>query len=100
MQQGTPCVGGTRIPVETIARLVYGPGGSVQLATGSYPHLTRQQVLVACWYVGMYGTAVWSRRRWRAWAAGHADAMWAGRWNEVPDPPNGDNVQLALGSRS
>jgi uncharacterized protein (DUF433 family) len=84
---GKPCVGGHRLSVVTIARLVWGEGGSVELANATYSYLTRAQVLTACWYLGCYGAPVW-RERWGSWTDQHEDAMWSGRWDDVPDPPN------------
>ena len=72
--------------------------------------LSRPQVLVACWFVGAYGTvdlfesrvdtelsaaAVYRSapvasewvRRWRGWAQESAHALWCSEYDEVPDPP-------------
>lgn len=54
--------------------------------------LTRADVLVACWYLGLYGTPRW-RRRWWTWASDVAGpAMWDIRtveYDAIPDPPIG-----------
>jgi hypothetical protein len=73
--------------------------GSIDTAISAYPHLTRTQVLVACWFQASYGPAHW-RRRWAKWAGAHEGAMWAGRFDDIPDPDDepsagmngGDNV--------
>lgn len=97
---GRPCVGDRRVPVETVAWGVWLEG--VDAIADGY-EITRQAVLVACWYAGLYGTVdpyeskppgngrarfdrTWIKR-WRAWADQWGGAMWAGQWDEVPDPP-------------
>lgn len=83
---GTPCIGGTRIPIETVARIVGGKDGSVDLALASYPHLTRAQVLVACWYAVECRVQP-LRSQWLVWLTAHGAGMWEGRWDDVPNPP-------------
>lgn len=86
---GKPCIGGHRLSVEQITRLVWPDG--VDAAQSFFPYLTRPQVLVACWYQAIHGKYPWTVR-WSAWAHTYGDAMWSGRWNDVPDPntPNAD----------
>jgi uncharacterized protein (DUF433 family) len=51
--------------------------------------LTRADVLVACWYLGMFGSRRW-RRLWRDWAERAGKAMWDVRtvdYDAIPDPP-------------
>lgn len=88
---GKPCIGGHRLSVDQISRYVRGDGGSADAVMGAFPYLTRAQVLTACWYQAVHGSRKW-RQRWGRWAHEHGDAMWSGRWNDVPDPPNGDET--------
>lgn len=90
---GKPCVGGRRTPVESL--VVEAWLTSVDSAAEAFD-VSRQTVLVACWYAGLYGTVdpfrraradrTWIRR-WRGWADQWGGAMWAGRWDKIPDPP-------------
>lgn len=82
-QGGQPCIGGTRLPVATIARYVWR--GSVDLAITAHPDLTRTQVLVACWHQARYGPPSW-RERWADWLGQHESAMWSDRFDQIPDP--------------
>ena len=99
---GKPCVGGRRVPVESVAVTVWLDGG-VPSACADWG-LTREAVLVACWYAGLYGIIdpyagvtgkkgatridlTWIKR-WRPWADQWGSAMWAGDWGRVPDPPS------------
>lgn len=98
---GKPCVGQTRVPVDTVAWSVW-LDGSVDATAIDY-EVDRETVLVACWYAGLYGTVdpyqhrppgngrqrfdrTWIRR-WRAWADQWGGAMWSGHWDGIPDPP-------------
>ena len=84
---GKPCIGGTRLSVDTVTRYVRYVVGGVEAARTAYPYLTRTQVLTACWYQASYGPMPY-RRRWAAWAAEHGQAMWSGSFDVVPDPPD------------
>lgn len=81
IQYGRPCIGGTRITTENIAGRVWG-GDSVDDVALDFG-MTREQVLVACWYEDylMWGSD------WFDWAEAALPLMNAGRWDEVPDPP-------------
>ena len=62
---GKPCIGGTRIDTECVANVVWqglDPVGPDWYASS----LTREEVLVACWYEARYGPKRW-RRAWREW---------------------------------
>jgi len=84
---GKPCIGGTRISADTVARYVWCDG--VDPVRVAFPGLIRAQTLIACWYVVRYGLAVWGwADRWGTWADEHEQALWSGRWDEVPDPPS------------
>jgi uncharacterized protein (DUF433 family) len=82
---GKPCIGGTRIPVATVTRYVRG-GGGIQAAQTAHPELTRTQVLLACWHAAVCGDAP----EWAAWAEEQGGALWAGLFDEIPEPPTGE----------
>lgn len=84
MRSGRPCVNGTRIQAEVIAGYV-AAGDDVTWIAEAY-NLTREAVLVACWYQAMYERGKW-RKHWQQWARDQHDAMWEGRWADVEDPP-------------
>lgn len=91
---GAPTIDGHRISVDQIA--------------GEYPHyasagtygeayqLSRKQVLVALWYVGIYGFHDRTRNgqrikkkapRWlNLWAREVEGHMWSGDWHKIKDP--------------
>lgn len=71
-----------RIGVEHIAGATWVE--SVDVAADEYG-LTRPQVLVACWWIGLYGDRRW-RRRWKTWAQQVDGELWHSRY-EIPDPP-------------
>lgn len=88
---GLPCVGGTRLSVQAIAREVWASPDGVGFLCRFYP-ISREQALVACWYQARNGLPSW-RKRWSAWADEHEGAMRAGHWVDVPNPPSvGDGV--------
>lgn len=64
-QQGAPCLGGHRIPVESVIAFVEGDTGSEDVALIAYPQLTREQIKLAVWYHGRYAdtdrTCRWPR---------------------------------------
>lgn len=85
---GQPRIG--NIPVCAVAGYVWA-GEGVDVVAAEYT-LTRQQILVACWYAGTYGLPaepVW-RRRWGAWA--EAVYMNLIRDEDVADPPTRDDL--------
>lgn len=84
MRSGRPCVNGTRIPAEALAGYV-AAGDDVGFVAEQY-NLTREAVLVACWYQATYGKGRW-RKRWGEWAEDSHSAMWHGLWADVDDPP-------------
>ncbi|MEU7617700.1 DUF433 domain-containing protein [Micromonospora rifamycinica] len=87
---GLPSVGG--VTTEDVAGMVWA-GEPVDAVADEY-HLTRHQVLLACWWEGTSGGR---RRQWREWAdAAHPTlAGWAGlagrtepaSIDTLPDPP-------------
>lgn len=109
---GTPCLSGTRLPVYLIADVVRVDG--VDAAMGLWG-LPRAQVLVACWFAGVYGTLhPWDTQDdiqaplprtyrvdlvdhawldlWRDWAQQNAGALWQSHYDDVQDPPRRDRA--------
>lgn len=99
IRSGEPCVGGTRVPVDMVVRLVWE--NDVEVAMDTW-ELTRGQVLNACWYAavvnvtrvhkrgGEYSTkrGPW-RKRWGAWAKQVHGDLWKSTVNDdvIPNPP-------------
>ena len=81
---GPPTLEDTRLGAEFMARRVAAFG--VEEAMRDYP-LTREQVIVCCWWVGAYGNRRTKLnkllREWAEWAGWH---LWYGCIN-IPDPP-------------
>lgn len=74
---GHPMVGGS--PVETVAGRVWA-GDSVDDTAEDFG-LTRERVLLACWYYARWGES----DRWNEWADSAEDALAARR--DFRDPP-------------
>jgi hypothetical protein len=72
------------VPLKLIVDLVWEANPVQEIATDL--RIRREDVLVACWWTGRYGTATW-RGRWRAWAERARDDLWHRRYDAVPDPP-------------
>lgn len=87
---GSPCIMGTRITTEAAAGLAWSSG--IAAALECWPHVTREQILGACWYEVTHG----NRRRWRKrygdWATEWSQQIWEGRWTEVSEPPRAEAV--------
>ena len=80
---GTPTVGESRLSAAWLVGYVYAWG--MKYTLGSYPSITREHVLVACWWAGRFGPRKW-RKVMGEWA-GMADAH---LWHDcvrIPDPP-------------
>lgn len=77
---GHPMVGGC--PVETVAGRVWA-GDSVNDTAEDFG-LSREQVLLACWYYARWYAVAYSDR-WTAWAGAAEDALAARR--DFTDPP-------------
>jgi uncharacterized protein (DUF433 family) len=94
MRCGAPCLNNTRLPVSAIAGMLWAEK-SVAAVCDEYD-ISRADVLIACWYVGMYGSYEnrrW-RRRWRGWAEQVHGDLWKVTtvdYDAVPDPPLGDS---------
>ena len=86
---GSPAIEGTRIGPDLAAHYVLSLGLDETLT--SYPHLTRDDVLVACWYVARYDPPKrWKPKDWarlKGWLVLHEEALWSDEdWSEVPLP--------------
>lgn len=79
VQSGQPCLDGTRLPALQMADN-YRTDGEVVLDW--YEGLTRDGLLVCCWYAALYGPKRF--RVWRSWARGIID------WETVALPPRGE----------
>lgn len=86
---GSPTIEGTRIHPEIIAHYLLESGYEETLH--SYPHLHRDDVLIACWYIARYDLPKrWTAKQWarlKGWVVANDDAMWSqDDWTEVPLP--------------
>lgn len=95
MRFGRPHVKG--IPVDAIVEQL-SVGGSVDAVAQEFD-LTRADVLVAAWYIGLFGLPesprIW-RRALREWARDAGQAMWNTSecdYAAIPDPPIGDKPE-------
>lgn len=79
---GRPLIG--PVPTESVADAVW-LGDSAETVADDYS-LSRDQVLVACWYEATHGDSD-RQPRWGAWATEHADAFHYGHFDAIPDPP-------------
>lgn len=101
---GTPCVGGTHVPVYMVVGMVWASG--VDEAMDCWD-LTRGQVLNACWYAAAVNVVhIWRRRpphglalgrspwrrRWLAWAEQVKGDLWASEYGRAADPPSRDET--------
>ena len=81
---GPPTIENHRLGAEFMAEYVYALG--IDYAAWAY-ELTREELIVACWWVGEYGDRrtilVKALSEWADIAAGH---LWYGCLN-IPDPP-------------
>lgn len=86
-RSGFSCVMGTRVPTFSVPSLylVEGPGFTIERAAREYA-LTRAEGLVSCWYETAHGGRHY-RKLWLQWVSDNFEAMFHGRWDDVPDPP-------------
>lgn len=96
MCSGEPCIAGRRLPVYLVAETVWWHGVDEGIACFD---VTREQLLVACWYAAVLPVLIWGRggvlkaqpnpwpKRWRDWADASHQALWSGKYDEVEDPP-------------
>ena len=89
LRHGTP-TNRHGLSAEWLALMVWQWGiGNEELRHG-WPHFTREEQLLACWWAGQYGPRKW-RQRFREWsdlAGGH---LWHGCIS-IPDPPVAPNA--------
>lgn len=82
---GEPVLEDTRMPVLLVVEIYWSHG----IAEVMYDHgISRQNVLVACWYMARHGRSrVW-RQRFAEWLKVADDALWhASDWVTCPLPP-------------
>jgi uncharacterized protein (DUF433 family) len=90
---GTPCLRGTRLPVELIAERYWELGEHLGSELLSAYEITRADVLACCFYVAEYGTKT-QRKRWKPWLAETwvqtrtGGGWWSEGWGDVPLPPH------------
>ncbi len=79
---GPPTIEGHRLGAELVADLVRDLGFKDTMAGW---HLTREELLVACWWAGDYGPRRY-RKAWGKWAQAARQHLWYGCIN-ITDPP-------------
>ena len=79
---GTPTVQGHRISAEQVAGGAYRQGITEEM--GDYD-LTREEVLAACWWAGLFGPRR-LRKVFEAWAVQAGHHLWY-QCIQIPDPP-------------
>lgn len=89
-QGGVPCVGNTRVPVESVVGSVLADGG-VAGAMDAY-ELSRPEVLVSCMFEADYPSGsdlldAKTRSSWVGWAYEFHPEQAARAWDLIPDPP-------------
>ena len=81
---GQPTVGHSRLTADLIASSYWQVGYDETIKC--WPHLDRDDVLVACWFQARYGTRTW-RRRWKKWLDVADMALWSpSTYGECPLP--------------
>lgn len=100
MLSGTPCISGRRIPVYMVADMVWHNGVDEAMHMWA---LSREEVLVACWYAASIGTVhIWGNkglkrqptpwpRRWGAWADDEHGNFWRQDYDQITDPPKAES---------
>lgn len=84
---GFPAIRG--ISTDAIAGVVWA-GESLATVADEYD-VTREEVLVACWFEGTHGERKW-RKRWGAWAE-QVHGEFSNSRYDVPDPPTGEDPE-------
>lgn len=84
---GEPCIGGHSISTRQIADSVwYGHADDLERGYD----LTREDIIVACWFEARHGRSRKIRRAWREWLDTHDGTLWHLRpheWAAMPLPP-------------
>lgn len=87
VQFGAPCLGRTpRLPAHVVAERWWAGLSLEEVLDSCQGENRREDVLVACWYMARHSTRTW-RKRWEEWADANAYALWEGKYDEVPMPP-------------
>lgn len=81
---GPPTLQGHRMSAEMLASCVWDLGIS-EVLSDYYPFLSRDELVLCCWWAGKYGPPKW-RRRWGKWAESAHMHLWY-RCATVNDPP-------------
>lgn len=89
-RSGEACISGTRIPVESVAAVVFG--SSVDQAMYQWPQIERWHVVAACWYAAKHSRRY---RSWKPWAKQWEGEMWSRNYEAVPDPLIADSPERA-----
>jgi uncharacterized protein (DUF433 family) len=85
---GEPCIGGHRMPTRQVADGILAGFGEREYTNGY--DLTRNEVLVACWFEARHGRSRRLRKAWRKWLAKYDGELWSSepaKWDAVPMPP-------------
>ena len=85
MRFGSPTINNTQTAVETIIKRWWCATETLELMLEDFS-ITRGDLLVACWYMGIYGTGVW-KRRWGQWAKDNSADLWHSRFDTIELPP-------------
>lgn len=81
---GSPTIEGHRLAAEMMARRVWLFGMKSEL--DNYK-LEREELLVACWWMGIFGPRrKWVTGEWKSWATLAGSHLWSG-CVAIPDPP-------------
>lgn len=83
VQFGRPTIGPLRVPVEPVVEL-WRAGESVESICEDWPGLTRNGVVVACWYMARYEARRRPGKLWQVWLSEHDAAIWRGDYDAMP----------------
>ena len=82
---GSPTLMGHRMGAENLARLAMARGVPYVHSHEMYPHLTRDEVVMACWWAGLWGPKK-LRQYFGEWANEAGNHLWY-RCGGFADPP-------------
>ena len=83
---GEPTINHHRITAREIAATWWGTDYSLEFIEANWPGINRVAVLVACWYMGIYGTRTW-KKRWKDWLLIADGKLWEDNYGACPLPP-------------
>lgn len=89
VKSGTPTLNGTRLPVESVAEMVWDGFTLDAIQRDGWREVRLSDALVCCWYMGLHGGRRW-RQRWEAWAKQVHPVLWnhsEADYTAVPWPP-------------